>query len=206
MVLYLSIISISAIILCAFDIPFALGLLQCDWWFVIVAVLIGIAYEITIDAIFFIFIEKSPNKWYSPDKKFFEVGKTERKFLEKTKIKKWKDYIWELGGLGGFSKRKIADPKSLEYIETFLIEINKGVVIHWAGIFVGFTLLLVFPFRYILPITLPIAIVNMVLNIFPILALRYNYPKMMTIRKKLLRDKAKEASLATEISDEKQKD
>ena len=186
MLMYLSIIIGSGIILCAFDIPFALNLLQCTWWQVIIAVIIGIIFEFLIDVLFAIIIKKTPNKWFSPNKKIFNVSENEILFYEKLKIKKWKDRIWELGGAGGFSKRKILNPRDLEYIETFLIEINKGRVIHWIDVFVGFILLFIFPFRFILPITLPITIVNAFLNVLPIMALKYNYPKLIEIRKKLI--------------------
>lgn len=189
MILYLSIIFLAVVILCAFNIPFNLAALQCEWWFVIVACILCVVFEFAVDGIFALVVNKTPNKWYSPEKKQFEVSKRERNFLQKLGVKRWKDKIWELGGLGGFSKREIKEPNNLEYIEKFLIEINKGVVTHWIGVFAGFAVILCFPFRFALPICLPIAIVNVILNILPIMALRYNYPKLLVVRKKLLKDK-----------------
>ena len=194
MILYLLIIFFAVAILSVFNIFFGLEILQCQWWFVPLACLIGVVFEIVVDGFFAFVINKSPNKWFSPDKKCFEVSRRERNFLEKLKVKSWKDKICELGILGGFSKNKIKEPNNIEYIERFLIEINKGIVTHWIGVFVGFTLIFCFPFRYALPICLPIALVNVFLNILPIMALRYNYPKLLVVRKKLLRDKEKNNS------------
>ncbi|MCF0117915.1 MAG: hypothetical protein HUJ61_07730, partial [Bacilli bacterium] len=96
-------------------------------------------------------------------------------------IKHWKDKIWELGGLGGFSKKKVDNPNDIKYIRRFLIEINRGQWVHIVGMFIGYLLLLVYPTRFLLAISLPIAIVNMFLNFLPILALRYNYPRLKKI-------------------------
>ena len=188
MILYLLIIFFTVVILSLFNIFFGLDILQCQWWVIPIACLVGVVYEIAVDGLFAIIINKLPNKWFGPDKKCFEVSKRERKFLEKIKVKSWKEKICELGFLGGFPKNEIKEPNNPEYIERFLIEINKGIVTHWIGVFVGFTLILCYPLRFALPICLPIAIVNVFLNILPIMALRYNYPKLMVIRKKLLRD------------------
>ena len=191
MVLYLLIIFISAALISVFNIIFGLGLLNCQWWFVIVAVAIGIVYEFLVDLIVAIIIKKTPNKWYSADKKMFNVPKWYKRFAERLGVKAWKDKIWELGSAGGFSKRKIDNPKDINYVNTFLIEINKGIITHYLILPVGFTLLFVFPINYILPITLPIAIVNAFLNILPIVVLKYNYPKLKTLKEFLERQKNK---------------
>lgn len=190
MILYLFIIFISAFFICLFNILFGLSLLNCQWWFVIIAVAVGIVYEFVVDLFVAIIIKKSPNKWYSPDKRVFNVPAWYKKFAQILGVKCWKDKIWELGSAGGFSKREIKDPRNIEYIEQFLIEINKGIITHYLILPVGFTLLLVFPTNYILPITLPIAIVNMFLNLLPIVVLKYNYPKLKAVFKRLNREQS----------------
>ena len=191
MVLYLSIIFISAAIVSLFDILFGLEMLNCQWWFVIIACLLGIVFEFIVDLIVAIIIKKTPNKWYSPDKKIFNVPKWYKGFAERLGVKAWKDKIWELGSAGGFSKRKIDNPKDIDYINTFLIEINKGIITHYLIVPIGFTLLLVFPANYILPLTLPIAVVNAFLNLLPIVVLKYNYPKLKNLKEFLTRQKNK---------------
>ena len=131
MILYLSIIFVSAFIICLFNILFGLSLLNCQWWFVIVAVAVGIIFEFMLDLIIAIIIKKSPNKWYGPEKRIFNVPTWYKRFAESMGVKAWKDKIWELGSAGGFSKRKIENPKDVNYISTFLIEINKGIITHY---------------------------------------------------------------------------
>ena len=43
--------------------------------------------------------------------------KGEQELYKKLKVRRWKDKVWELGGLGGFSKKKLADPSDPKYIE-----------------------------------------------------------------------------------------
>ena len=62
-----------------------------------------------------------PKKWFLPDVKIHQVGKKECVAYEKIGIKSWKDSVTELGVFTTFSKKIIADTKSLEYIEHFII-------------------------------------------------------------------------------------
>ena len=99
-------------------------------------------------------------------------------YYEKLNIKNWKDKVAELGALGGFRKNKVADPNDPKYLEMFIIENNKGITLHIAGIIFGF-LILLFPMpKYALYIGLPIALVNVYLNMLSTMVLRYNIPKL----------------------------
>lgn len=194
MILYLTVIFVTMLILCVFNILFGLSFLQCEAWFVVIAVICGVAFQFLVDGLFAAIVHFLPKKWFSHDKKIFAVTKTERKFLNFLKVKKWKNLVWELGGLGGFKKSKIENPTDIDYVETYLMECNKGVVTHYIGMFAGYLLILILPIRFALTICLPIAFVNMVLNILPILVLRYNVPKLLALHtalsKKMLTDDA----------------
>ena len=183
MILYFSVILFAMIVISVFNCLFGLNMLDCEWWFVLTLVVVGVLYEFAIDGFFAIIIKKMPEKWFSKHKKIFQISKSEIRFLNFFGVKKWKDLVWELGGMGGFSKKEIANPQNLEYIDKFLVETNKGVVIHWIGVFVGFSLVFVVPLKYALTICLPIAIVNSFLNFLPIMVLRYNTPKLLAVSK-----------------------
>jgi hypothetical protein len=127
-----------------------------------------------------------PASWVK-NKKFFEVSKKEQKFYEKLGIRAWKDKVLELGGMGGFSKSKIDDPNSPEYIERFLIESYKGEIDHICGMIAGFSVIFLIPLKYALFIGVPIAIVNVVVNMMSTMILRYNTPKLKTLHKRALR-------------------
>jgi len=146
---------------------------------------------IAVDGLFAYIVHKMPDHWFDIDKKFFSVSDKERKFYDKIKIKKWKDQILELGGLGGFSKKNIQSNPNKEYFKKFLIESNKGVITHIIGAIFGFTIILFFPMDCVLYITLPITIINFVMNLPSLFILRYNTPKLLVCYKRLARTENK---------------
>ena len=77
------------------------------------------------------------NTWFDDKHRIFQVSKREKKFYEKLGIKSWKDKVWELGGMGGFSKSKMTDPNNPEYLWRFIIENNKGILVHILCIMIG---------------------------------------------------------------------
>ena len=187
MILYLTVIFVAMLILCVFNILFGLPLLQCEAWSVVVIVVCGVIFQFLIDGLFATFVHLLPKNWFAYDKKIFASSRIEKKFLNFFKVKKWKDLVWELGGLGGFKKSKIENPTDIDYVATYLMECNKGVVTHYIGMFAGYLLILLLPSRFALTVCLPIAFVNMVLNILPILVLRYNVPKLQALHSVLLK-------------------
>ncbi len=115
--------------------------------------------------------------------KVYTVSKNEKNFYEKLKIRSWKEKLPEIGHFTGFRKNKIVDPKSVEYIDRFLMEICYGELGHFASLFFGFLILLIL---YDLPIWLPIsvcvAVINAMLNLPFIFILRYNSYKLQILR------------------------
>ena len=91
----------------------------------------------------------------------------------------------------GFSKKHIKDPNDPEYIKTFIVECNKGTVEHFVSIFAGFLCIFIFPLKYALVIGVPVAIINVILNILPIFILRYNIPKLKVVLKRAERVSAR---------------
>ncbi len=189
MILYFSIIIPAVTIISLINILIGTSIWGLSPYFSIVAVIATTLFQFLIDGIFAIIINKLPNKWFAMDKKCFQVSDRSRKFYETLKIRKWKDKVWELGGLGGFRKNKLNDPKSPEYIERFIVESNKGIVTHRIGYIVGFLGIFLFPLKYAFLIGIPVAIVNLILNILPTMILRYNVPKLMMLHTRLTRKK-----------------
>lgn len=210
MVMYLSIIIIATLLICGFNLLFNPMIAGFNPLWIICTVVLGVIIEIAIDGLFAAVIHAMPNKWFDKDKKFFDVSRKERKFYDKLKIKNWKDKVAELGFLGGFRKNKINDPKNPEYLAQFVIENNKGIILHVVGIFAGF-LILLFPLpKYALVIGLPIALVNVFLNSLSTMVLRYNIPrlkvsyerayKQLQLEKKLEENKVNKKETETEES------
>ena len=74
-----------------------------------------------------------------------------------------------------------------ENIEKFIIECNKGVLTHRLSYPVGFLAMLTLPVVCSFTVALPVALVNLFLNVLPTLALRYNTPMLHSVLKRLKR-------------------
>lgn len=194
MKLYLSIIGIAVAIISAVNI--ACG--TAPWYYAVIATLWCAALQFGLDGLFAILINKMPDRWFGVDNPAYRVSKKETKLYVKLKVRVWKDLVWELGGLGGFSKKILKEPNNPEYIERFIIECNKGVLTHRIGYAVGFLAMLTLPNICALTIALPVAVVNLFLNILPTIVLRYNTPMLLSILKRLKRQSA--ARKAVEVA------
>lgn len=197
MVLYLSVVGIAVVLICGFDMIVMAPIMDVLPWFFVLAVVVSVVYQIAIDGLFALICNQIPPKWVK-DKKFFEVSKKEQRFYEKLGIKKWKDKVLELGSLGGFSKSKINDPNNPEYAERFLIESYKGEIDHILGMIMGFTVIFIFPLKYAWMVGVPVAVVNVFLNLLSTMILRYNTPKLKVLHKRALRNQERNAEIEKE--------
>lgn len=142
---------------------------------------------IVIDGIVAYVIRKMPEKWFEKNKGIFKTGKRELAFYEFLRVKKWKDYVPELGCFTGFHKNKLANPFDNKYIWRFIIESRYGVAIHFYSVPTSFLLLLLDWKMYSgesniwLTIGLPVAIVNAILIVLPAFILKYNLPRLLRI-------------------------
>ena len=185
MKLYLYVIGIAMAIISAINIIFN----TTTWYNVIIAVVLCTAAQFALDGLIAIIINKMPDRLFAVNNPLYNVSKFEQELYKKLKVRTWKDKIWELGGLGGFSKKNLANPNSTEYIEKFIIECNKGVLTHRLSYPIGFLPMLFIPNICALSIAFPVAIVNLFLNILPTLALRYNTPKLHAMLKRMNRNR-----------------
>lgn len=125
-----------------------------------------------------------PKRFAEHTKKHFTVSMEEKKLYEKLKIRLWKDKIPEIGHFTRFRKNKIVDPKNVAYIERFLLECCYGQIGHFWSVIFGFIILLFYPLTHTwVSLSLPVAIVNGVLNLLPICVLRYNVYKLKILLK-----------------------
>ncbi len=190
MKLYLSIIGIAMLVISVFNIIFE----TASWYYIVIAVIWCTALQFAFDGTFAIVINKMPDGWFGVDNPFYQVSEWERKLYKKLKVRRWKDKVWELGGLGGFSKKVLKEPNSPAYIEKFIIECNKGVLTHRLSYPIGFLAMLTLPNVCALTIAIPVAVVNLFLNILPTLALRYNTPMLIAILARMRRKESTESN------------
>ena len=181
MKMYLSIIGFAMLIISAINIVFN----TASWYNIIMLVIVCTVLQFALDGSIALIINKLPDKLFAVNNPLYKVSEAEKNFYKKIKVKNWKDKIWELGGLGGFSKKTLANPDSPVYIEKFIIECNKGVLTHRLSYLIGFLPMFFIQNICALTIALPVAIVNLFLNILPTLALRYNTPKLQAMFKKM---------------------
>jgi hypothetical protein len=142
-----------------------------------------------------------PKKCADPEKKIFIVSANEKKFYERLKIRKWKDKVPEIGQFTGFRKNKIVDPKSVEYLDRFLLEACYGEIGHFFSVFFGFLILLLFPISSIwFSVSIPVAIVNAFLNLPSLFILRYNSYKLEVLRKSNLKKQSRIAAAESVVA------
>ena len=183
MKLYLTVIAISVAVISAVNIIFGIA----PWYYVTIAAVWCTALQFAIDGSIAIIINKMPNRWFGVDNPGYRVTEKERKLYKRLRVRLWKDKVWELGGLGGFSKKKLLEPNNPEYIERFIIECNKGVLTHRLSYPAGFLAMLTLFNVCSFTVALPVAVVNLFLNILPTLALRYNTPMLHSLLQRLER-------------------
>ena len=157
------------------------------WYNIIILVALCTALQFALDGLIAIIINKLPDKFFGVNNPLYNVSEAEKNLYKKLKVRNWKDKVWELGGLGGFSKKNLANPNSPEYIEKFIIECNKGGLTHRLSYPIGFLPMLFIPNICAFSIAFPVAMVNLFLNILPTLALRYNTPKLKMMLKRMNR-------------------
>ena len=187
MKLYLSVIGAAMLLISAVN----LVLQTSAWYNVIIAVVLCTAAQFALDGLIAILINKMPDRWFGVANPLYCVSSAEERLYRRLKVRCWKDKVWELGGLGGFSKKKLAKPDSPEYIEKFIIECNKGVLTHRLSYPIGFLPMAFMPGVCAFSVALPIAAVNLFLNILPTLALRYNTPKLKKMLRRMRRNASK---------------
>lgn len=187
MKLYLSTIGIAMLAISLLNIVFHVA----SPLYALIGVVWCTALQFAIDGLIAILINKMPNRWFGTDNPIYHVTKKEKALYQRLGVRRWKDKVWELGGLGGFSKKQLKEPSDPAYIERFIIECNKGVLTHRLSYPAGFLAMLTLPNLCALTIALPVAIVNLYLNILPTVVLRYNTPMLKSLLKRLQRNSRK---------------
>ena len=195
MILYLAIITACALLIACFtSLAYGYG-----YFSMLGYTAIAIVVVIFIDVLVATVCRLLPKKCADDSKKIYVVGAREKKFYEKLKIRLWKDKVPEIGHFTGFRKNKIADPKSLEYVERFLLEICYGELGHFFSVFFGFLILLLFPITDIwFAIAIPVAVINGIMNLPSLFILRYNSYKLKILRNNLVKKQNREKTKAAE--------
>lgn len=184
MILYLSIIGVCVLIISGIVAP----IYNANFFYALGVAAFAAVLVIIVDALVATACRLLPKKWANHEKKIYMVSAKEKKFYEKLKIRKWKDYVPEIGHFTGFRKNKIVHPKSVEYLDRFLLEICYGEIGHTFSVPLGFLIVLLFPITKIwFAVAIPVGIVNVFMNLPSLFILRYNSYKLEVLRKSILK-------------------
>lgn len=189
MKLYLSIIGVAMAIIAGVNIACGVA----SPLYAVIAVVWCAVLDFALDGAMALIIRLTPDRCYPVDHPLFRVSDREKKLYLRLKVRLWKDKVWELGGLGGFSKKLLKEPDNPAYIEKFIIECHKGVVTHRLSYPIGFLAMLTLPNICTFTVALPVAVVNLFLNILPTMVLRYNTPMLQGMLKRMRRKQRREA-------------
>lgn len=179
MTFYISIITIAAFVIMFFNSIFFKTALNVSSLGAIGLVLLAVAVSFALDALCAFIVRQVKAKHFNPFGKFFKERGNERAFYEKLHIRKWKDIIPELGKtLKYFDKSNIPDKPNSDYMMTFLKETCYAEIMHFSSICVAPLVLVIMPLKFILAISLPVMLVNICLNVLPIMVQRYTRPRL----------------------------
>ena len=106
MKLYLTIIGIGMLIISACNIAFH----TTAWYYIIALVVLCTAAQFALDGFIAYAISKLPDRLFGVDNPRYNVSKWETQLYLKLRVRSWKDKVWELGWLGGFSKKNLQNP------------------------------------------------------------------------------------------------
>lgn len=151
------------------------------------------ALAFALDAVIAMAVRRLPEGAVDPRRGIYRVAKWEKTFYRKLGIVHWKDKIPEAGGLlVGFQKSRVLDFHDNAYLLTFMRESVYAEVMHVISAAAGFALpvLCVLPRLWSLAvpdvrwgwrIALPVALVNFVLQVLPVMVQRYVRPQLMRV-------------------------
>lgn len=135
-----------------------------------------------------------PKKYFDPRRKRYVSFSWEKSFYSRIGIRCWKDKIPETGGiLIGFSKSRATDLKNNEYVFKFMEETCYAEVMHIWSVPLGFVTLILCPAPLRMTVALPVATVNAVLQLLPVMVQRFIRPQLMRVYRRNEKRAASEA-------------
>lgn len=195
---YTTSIIISSIFIIIGNMFYSIGSYSLSFIEISVATVLAVGLMFSIDAIVAIAIHEIPKlffkdfmsktKFYNANNFPFKIYKFERNFYEKIGIRRWKDL---LPNKMGMRKDHLEDKNDLNYLNMFIIEGCRAEFMHLLSAIFSIMPIFLIPFKYF-GIIMPVAIVNIILQLLPVIVQRYNRPKIMIVQKRIIRQQTKE--------------
>ena len=182
--IYLAVILVSMALITALNLAFpAEGLAPLS---LALSVVFLTAAVILVDGVFAFLIRRLPERRFSYGRRLFCVGEREARLYRALGVKRWDRFVPDLGCFTGFYKRTLASPGEAAYTGRYLLEAAYGIVIHAVNIPTGFLILPLAP-GLALRVGLPVALVNAVLSLFPLMLLRSHFPRLVRLHERNLK-------------------
>lgn len=178
MILYVCIIVIGVIFTTILSLSVGLNFLSVTDGEILITIIYTFLALFVIDALVAILVRILPKKWVNPFNNIYKVRSWETKLYLKLKVRKWKDKIPETGkALVGFGKDKLLDMNDNQYVYKFMEETVYAEVMHVISAVLSiFVIFINLKLWYI--VGLPMAVVNFIIQILPVIVQRYNRPKL----------------------------
>ena len=177
---YILTISISMLVIALVNTLLGEAVSLIAFLYVLLDTALAVIGVFAIDALTAFLTRRLPERWFAPDARAFAVPKWEKNIYRRTGINRWKKHVPEWGCFTGFHKDRLREPNDSAYLGRFLLESNYGVVGHLAGALLGF-LIVLFPIFGGVSVSLPVAVINMILSLLPTALLRYNTPALRSL-------------------------
>lgn len=138
---------------------------------------------IAIDGLFAFLIRRLPERLFSYEGRLLSVGRRESALYRRLCLRRWGPVVVpDLGCFTSFPKQHLLSPRDPNYTGRYLLEAAYGIVIHAVNIPTGFLILPILP-TFALSVALPVAAVNAVLSLLPLLLLRSNFPALLRLHR-----------------------
>lgn len=185
MILYLTIIFTFLLFLAGLNCILVSPILNISYGSVLFIVFTSFVFQVAVDGLIAFLAHRLPEKCIEPFRKFYVVTKKEKNFYEHLGVKHFKDYLPDLGWLCNFRKAKLEQPNNKQYIYKYMQESCYGELGHLFSLPFGYLVIFLYPLKYALYFGVPIATVNLILNLLPAISLRYNRYKLSIVYKRL---------------------
>lgn len=148
-------------------------------WMTLLDLLIAFAIILLPSLFCAIGIRLLPKRWFDGNAKVYSVSAGETNFLNKIKVKSWKDKIPNIAKIKFNNLPTNIDPKDPNFVKKLISESCYAESLHISCILAALiALLCIIKTRWFLTMGLPIAIVYSIFNVPSILVQRFNRPRL----------------------------
>lgn len=141
---------------------------------------LGTVAVVALDGAGAFLLRRLPEKYFTPETLLLSVSGKERKLYRALGVRSYAKIVPELGMFTGFRKNRLQSTDDPDYLFRFILESRYGALIHAENALCGFFICF-FPFCCRPSVWIPIFLVNFILNLLPMMMLRYHLPPLLRL-------------------------